>query len=132
MKNNRMKPIISACLIMLMTFTLLLTGCGEPSNLEEHIKSNEALAKELELYSFPGMTTEVSGNTLTFTYEYDEAFDDKTAKLMSKELKDAMETNSDNFKAIKKRFAEETGIDGIEVVITYIDSDGNELCTGEY
>lgn len=126
---KRKFPII---VVLAIAFTFMLASCGEPSNFEEYIKNNEEISEELEVYCFQGMDVDVSGNTITFTYEYDETFDETTAALMTKELNNALKGNAENFTSIKNRYIEKTGFEDLTVVITYVDGEGNELCTGKY
>lgn len=132
MKNKSTKLLISGLLLMAMLFSIALSGCGSPSNLEQYVKANDEVAKELDSYCSPGMTVDVSGNTLTFTYKYEQTFIEETAKLLSKELKNTLKMISPTYIAIRDKLAEETGFEDLSLVITYTDGEDNVLCTKEY
>lgn len=126
------KSLIITVLLLLMTFTLTLTGCGEPTNLEQYVKQNDELAKELESYCSPGMTVTIEDNTLTYTYAYEQEFVDDTVKLLSKELKNTLKMISPTYVDVKERLVKETGFEDIVLVITYTDAKGTILRSQEY
>lgn len=130
MKNHKSKVLIVALLMLIMTFTM--TGCGEPTNLEQYVKQNDELAKELESYCSPGMTVTIEDNTLTYTYAYEQEFIDDTVKLLSKELKNTLKIISPTYVAVKERLVKETGFEDIVLVITYTDAKGTVLRSQEY
>ena len=132
MKNNKTKSVIAAFVLIVMTLSLTLTGCGAPTNLEKYVKQNEELAKELESYCSPGMTVEIEDNTLTYTYKYEQEFIDDTVKLLSKELKNTLKMISPTYVAVKERLVKETGFEDIVLVITYTDAKGTVLRSQEY
>lgn len=126
MKKKNAKMIITSLLmVMILGTSMLLAGCGsEPATLEEYFNSNEELAQEIESYSTSGMTINVAGNDLTYTYKYDQTFDDTTAALMTTELEKAMSSMGSTFESVKDTLIEETGLSDISVKIVY--TDGND------
>lgn len=132
MRKNKTKGLIAAVLVLLMAFSLTLTGCGEPTNLEQYVDKNDELAKELESYCVPGMTVTIEDNTLTYTYKYEQEFIDETVKLLSKELKDTLKMVSPTYVAVKDKLVKETGFEDIVLVITYTDAKGTVLRSQEY
>lgn len=125
--------ILSLVLALLMAMSMMLAGCGGgPANLEEYINSNEELASEIESYSTSGMTIDVTENTLTYTYKYDQTFDESTAALMSTELEKAMSSMGSTFEDVRDTLIEETGFSDITVKIIYTDGNDAVLYEAEY
>lgn len=87
MKKKTSKALfISLLLSLLLAMSMMLASCGGPSNLEEYIDSNEEIAQQIESFSSSGMDIDVTENTLTYTYKYNQTYDDSMAELMSTEL----------------------------------------------
>lgn len=125
--------ILSLVLALLMAMSMMLAGCGSgPANLEEYINSDEELASEIESYSTSGMTIDVTENTLTYTYKYDQTFDESTAELMSTELEKAMDSMGSTFEGVRDTLIEETGFSDISVKIVYTDGNDAVLYEAEY
>lgn len=125
--------ILSLVLALLMAMSMMLAGCGGgPANLEEYINSDEELASEIESYSTSGMTIDVTENTLTYTYKYDQTFDESTAALMSTELEKAMSSMGSTFEDVRDTLIEETGFSDITVKIIYTDGNDAVLYEAEY
>lgn len=132
MKNYRTKGLVAAILMLVMAFSLVMTSCGTPTNLEQYVKNDEELSKELEAYCVPNMSVDIEDNTITYTYKYEETFIDETVKLLSKELKKTLKTVSPTYVAVKDKLIEETGFEDIVLVITYTDGEGTVLRSQEY
>lgn len=134
MKKKSTKTILTSILLaMLLAMSMLLAGCGGgPANLEEYINSNDELAQEIESYSTSGMTIDVTENTLTYTYKYDQTFDESTAALMSTELEKAMSSMGSTFESVRDTLIEETGFSDIVVKIVYTDGNDTVLYESEY
>lgn len=125
--------ILSLVLALLMAMSMMLAGCGSgPANLEEYINSDEELASEIESYSTSGMTIDIKENTLTYTYKYDQTFDESTAALMSTELEKAMDSMGSTFEDVRDTLIEETGFSDITVKIVYTDGNDAVLYEAEY
>lgn len=134
MNKRTSKAIISGIILsLLLAMSLLLAGCGGgPANLEEYVSSNEELAQEIESYSTSGMNIDISENTLTYTYKYDQTFDDATSALMTTELEKAMSSMGSTFESVRDTLIEETGFSDIVVKIVYTDGNDNVLYESEY
>lgn len=132
MKNNRSKGLIAAVLLLVMTFSFMLTSCGTPTNLEQYVKNDEELSKELEAYCPEGMSVDVADNTLTFTYKYEQEFTEDTIKVLKKELKNTLEMVSPTYVDVKDKLIEETGFEDITLVITYTDGKDTVIRSEEY
>lgn len=118
---------------LILAMTLILSSCGGGvTTLEGYVNDNKELMQEIEQFSISGMKIDINDNTLTYIYTYEEAFDDKTAALMTNELKKTAESTKSTFEAIKEDLVEETGISDIIVKIRYIDSNETVLYENEY
>ena len=134
MKKRTSKIIMTSLVLsLLLAMSMLLAGCGSsPATLEEYVNSNEELAQEIESYSTSGMTIDISGNTLNFTYKYDQTFDESTAALMTTELEKAMSSMDSTFESVRDMLIEETGFSDIVVKIVYTDGSDAVLYEKEY
>ena len=134
MKKKSSRLILtSLVLAMLLAMSMILAGCGGGSaNLEEYVNSNEELAQEIESYSTSGMTIDIAENTLTYTYKYDQEFDEATAALVSEELEKAMSSMSSTFESVRDTLIEETGFEDIVVKIVYTDNTDTVLYETAY
>lgn len=134
MKKRSTRILLTSLILsLLLAMSMLLAGCGGgPANLEEYINSNEELAQEIESYSTSGMTIDVTGNTLTYTYKYEQTFDEATAALMTSSLADAMSSMDSTFESVRDTLIEETGFSDIVVKIVYTDGNDTVLYECEY
>lgn len=125
--------ILSLVLALLMAMSMMLASCGGgPANLEEYVSDNEEIAEQIEAYETSGMTVDVTENTLTYTYKYDQTFDESTAELMSTELEKAMDSMGSTFESVRDTLIEETGFSDITVKIVYTDGNDAVLYEAEY
>lgn len=133
MKKKTSKALfISLLLSLLLAMSMMLASCGGPSNLEEYIDSNEEIAQQIESFSSSGMDIDVTENTLTYTYMYNQTYDDSMAELMSTELEKAMASQSGTFESVKQTLVDETGFEDIVVKIVYTDGEDKVLYETEY
>ena len=133
MKKRTSKTLfISLLLSLLLAMSMMLASCGGPSNLEEYIDSNEELAQQIESYSSSGMDIDITENTLTYTYKYNQTYDASMAELMSTELEKAMASQSGTFESVKQTLVDETGFEDIVVKIVYTDGEDKVLYETEY
>jgi len=125
--------LTSLVLSLLLSMSLLLSGCGSsPATLEEYVNNNEELAQEIESYTAEGMSIDISGNVLTYTYKYDQTFDDATSKIMTSSLEEAMSSMDSTFESVRDTLIEETGFSDISVKIIYTDGNDAVLYEKEY
>lgn len=126
-----MKKILT---ILLLSFimTIVLVGCGAPSTLEEFINSNEDAKNTVDSMTNDQMSVEVSGNTLTYLYTYNQTFTGETLDAVREELEDAMESQKSTFENIADTLEEESGIDEVTVQVIYANEDGTEIYKEEF
>jgi len=134
MKKKTSKLLMTSLVIsLLLAMSSLLVGCGGgPATLEEYVNSNEELVQEIESYTTEGMSIDITGNTLTYTYKYDQTFNSATAELMSTELEKAMSSMDSTFESVRDTLIEETGFSDIAVKIIYTDGSDAVLYEKEY
>ena len=134
MKKRTSKTITTSLILaLLLAMSMLLAGCGGgPANLEEYINSDEELAKEIESYSTAGLSIDITETTMTYTYKYDQVFDETMASLLSTELENAMASQAGTFESVRDTLIEETGFSDIVVKIVYTDGNGTVLYETEY
>ena len=131
MKRKNSIKLVACVLALVIAMSMSLTGCGGMT-LEEYVNENETFKKELEAYSTANMEMTISDNTLSYTYVYDQNFDDETIKLLSEQLKNAIEPISGTFTNIKSALEEETGIKDIVVKVVYADKDDTVIYQKEF
>lgn len=133
MRDKFNKAFMISMIVSLMLVTLMLSGCGGgAATLEGYVNDNEELMQEIEVFAIDGMEIDVTDNTLTYTYKYDQVFDETTAKLMTQQLEKAMEKNAQIFETVKGTLQEKTGIDDIVVKMMYMDDEETVLYECKY
>lgn len=130
--KNRKTIVTSILLALMLALGLVMTSCGGPANLEELVNSDEELKAEIEALSQQGMTVDITGNTVTYTYKYDQIFDEATAAQVSSQLESAMDSMETTFTGVKDDLVEETGFSDIVIKIVYTDGNDTELYSAEY
>lgn len=132
MRKNTL--LTSLLLILMMAVMVAFTGCGgEPETLEEYINSDAEAAEQIDsLAESSGMTIDISGNTLTYIYAYDQTFDDAMIEQMAAQFESTMESMASTFENVATTLEEETGISDITVKVVYEDSAGTEIYAAEY
>lgn len=126
------KKILTSGIVvsLLLAMAVMFAGCGGPETLEEYINSDEEAKSTIDSLSTSGMTVDVTGNTLTYTYP--QTFDAATVELMKSELENAMESMDSSFESIGDTLEEGSGIDDITVRVVYEDAAGTELFSEDY
>lgn len=133
MKRDTSKTkIISILLSLIFVMGLILSGCGGPENLEEMAKDDEDFKAQIEAFSASGMTIDIKGNTITYTYKYDQTFDDATAAQMTTQLESAMDSMSSTFTSLKDQLVDETGFKDVKLKVVYTDGNDKELYSAEW
>ena len=88
------KKIITSGIILslIMAMAMLFAGCGSsPETLEEYINSDSEAQETIDSLSSDGMNVDVKGNVVTFTYTYDQTFDEDTIAAMKPEMESALQ-----------------------------------------
>lgn len=132
-----MKKVITlvAAIMLLVTSSLALTGCGGTKTLEEYVNSDSDVQQELsdlESSLGNGGSITVKENNIELIYKYDQTFDEATATAMKPQLEQAMNSMESQFQGMIDDLKEDSGIDDVSMTIVYQDVNGTELYSNTY
>ena len=132
-----MKKVITlvAAIMLLVTSTLALAGCGGTNTLEEYVNSDSDVQQELsdlESSLGNGGSITVKENNIELIYKYDQTFDEATATAMKPQLEQAMNSMESQFQGMIDDLKEDSGIDDVSMTIVYQDANGTELYSNTY
>ena len=132
-----MKKVITlvAAIMLLVTSTLALAGCGGTKTLEEYVNSDSDVQQELsdlESSLGNGGYITVKENNIELIYKYDQKFDEATATAMKPQLEQAMNSMESQFQGMIDDLKEDSGIDDVSMTIVYQDANGTELYSNTY
>lgn len=132
-----MKKVITlvAAIMLLVTSTLALAGCGGTKTLEEYVNSDSDVQQELsdlESSLGNGGSITVKENNIELIYKYDQTFDEATATAMKPQLEQAMNSMESQFQGMIDALKEDSGIDDVSMTIVYQDANGTELYSNTY
>lgn len=132
-----MKKVITlvAAIMLLVTSSLALTGCGGTKTLEEYVNSDSDVQQELsdlESSLGNGGSITVKENNIELIYKYDQTFDEATATAMKPQLEQAMNSMESQFQGMIDDLKEDSGIDDVSMTIVYQDANGTELYSNTY
>lgn len=132
MKILKKTLVVSIVMSMLLAMALMFSGCGGNETLEDFVNSDSEAKEQIDSLSTNGMTIDISGNTLTYTYAYSQTFEPDMAELMGDQLEEAMSSMDSTFESVADTLEEESGIDDITVRVVYEDAAGTELYSEEF
>ena len=132
-----MKKVITlvAAIMLLVTSTLALAGCGGTKTLEEYVNSDSDVQQELsdlESSLGNGGSITVKENNIELIYKYDQTFDEATATAMKPQLEQAMNSMESQFQGMIDDLKEDSGIDDVSMTIVYQDANGTVLYSNTY
>ena len=132
-----MKKVITlvAAIMLLVTSTLALAGCGGTKTLEEYVNSDSDVQQELsdlESSLGNGGSITVKENNIELIYKYDQTFDEATATAMKPQLEQAMNSMESQFQGMIDDLKDDSGIDDVSMTIVYQDANGTELYSNTY
>ena len=132
-----MKKVITlvAAIMLLVTSSLALAGCGGTKTLEEYVNSDSDVQQELsdlESSLGNGGSITVKENNIELIYKYDQTFDEATATAMKPQLEQAMNRMESQFQGMIDDLKEDSGIDDVSMTIVYQDANGTELYSNTY
>lgn len=132
-----MKKVITlvAAIMLLVTSTLALAGCGGTKTLEEYVNSDSDVQQELsdlESSLGNGGSITVKENNIELIYKYDQTFDEATATAMKPQLEQAMNSMESQFQGMIDDLKGDSGIDDVSMTIVYQDANGTELYSNTY
>ena len=124
-----------AAIMLLVTSTLALAGCGGTKTLEEYVNSDSDVQQELndlESSLGNGGSITVKENNIKLIYKYDQTFDEATATAMKPQLEQAMNSMESQFQSMIDDLKEDSGIEDVSMTIVYQDANGTELYSNTY
>ena len=132
-----MKKVITlvAAIMLLVTSSLALAGCGGTKTLEEYVNSDSDVQQELsdlESSLGNGGSITVKENKIELIYKYDQTFEEATATAMKPQLEQAMNSMESQFQGMIDDLKEDSGIDDVSMTIVYQDANGTELYSNTY
>ena len=132
-----MKKVITLveAIMLLVTSTLALAGCGGTKTLEEYVNSDSDVQQELndlESSLGNGGSITVKENNIKLIYKYDQTFDEATATAMKPQLEQAMNSMESQFQSMIDDLKEDSGIEDVSMTIVYQDANGTELYSNKY
>ena len=132
-----MKKVITlvAAIMLLVTSTLALAGCGGTKTLEEYVNSDSDVQQELndlESSLGNGGSITVKENNIKLIYKYDQTFDEATATALKPPLELAMNSMESQFQSMIDDLKEDSGIEDVSMTIVYQDANGTELYSNTY
>lgn len=131
---NKVITLVAA-IMLLVTSTLALAGCGGTKTLEEYVNSDSDVQQELsdlESSLGNGGSITVKENNIELIYKYDQTFDEATATAMKPQLEQAMNSMESQFQGMIDDLKEDSGIDDVSMTIVYQDANGTELYSNTY
>ena len=132
-KKSVVLMVLAMVMILSMSFAMASCGEKEDPTLESYIASDEEAKAEIEeMAEANDLAISIVGNELTYTYKYDQTFDEDTAAMISEQLESAMSSMDSTFSGIAADLEEQTEISGITVVVVYQNGDGSELYSQTY
>ncbi|MDD5824201.1 MAG: DUF4854 domain-containing protein [Firmicutes bacterium] len=128
-----MKKKLALVLSLVAMMCMVFTSCGGPKTFEEYVNSDSELMEDIQEIQDEneGLTITIKDNTIT--YEYDVSvlgIDKDTAVAAKSNLEQTITKTTDEYKDLIEDFEEETGIEGLTIVVTYTYK-GEVLATSE-
>lgn len=118
---------------MLMVLMLAFAGCGSPSTLEEYLNSDSEAMEQIEsLSESSGLEVDISDNTLTYTFTYDQTYTGDQLELIRTNTESTMESIDSSMEQLAASMEEESGINDVTIVVEYLNKDGSEIFKKEY
>lgn len=128
--KNYASKVLAIVLMIALVFTF--ASCGKKT-LETYVNENDEVKQEIEnVGSGTGLDLTIKDNTVTYTYKYDVTYKDDQIKVMKESLEKAITRSESTFQSIISQLEKETEIDGISVVIEYINGDGSTIYSQEF
>lgn len=128
--KNYASKVLAIVLMIALAFTF--ASCGKKT-LETYVNENDEVKQEIEnVGSGTGLDLTIKDNTVTYTYKYDVTYKDDQIKVMKESLEKAITRSESTFQSIISQLEKETEIDGISVVIEYINGDGSTIYSQEF
>lgn len=132
MKKSSKAIITALILSLVLSMSVVLTGCGGPSTLEEFVNSDAEAKQSLEELNTNDLAVEVKENTIIYTYTYEQTFDSSVVSALSGTIESTLDDSSASFISMADTLEKESGIEEVTVKIIYLNGDGSEIFSKEY
>ena len=102
--------------------------------IAEHPEEKESLESVKESFTADGVTTdiEISGNTMFFDFIMADVDDEDTRAALKPDLASFLEEQTEAYSEIVKSIEEETGIDGVKMIVIFMDANEEEIVSAHY
>lgn len=132
-----MKKIITvvAAVMLLVTSTIVLAGCGGTKTLEEYMNGDSEAQqelKDLESSLGEGGSVTIKDNNIQMIYKYGETYDEATVNALKTQLEKSMTSMDSTFQGMVDQLKGESGIEEASMTIIYQDASGTELYQKTY
>ncbi len=128
-KNYTMKLF---ALILVIAVAFSFASCGDKT-LEKYVNDHKETKQEIEsVGKGTGLSVKIEGNVVKYTYKYDTTYKKDQMDLLKKSLEKAMEGSKESFGNVIKQLEEETKIEGISIVVEYLNSDDSKIFSYEF
>ena len=104
------------------------------SYISEHPEEKESLEAVKNSFTADGVTTDISctGDTMFFDFIMSDVDDDETKAALKPDLESFLEEQSDAYAEIVASIEEETGLEGIKMIVIFMDANEEEIVSGHY
>lgn len=131
MKKSSKTVVTALILSLILSMSVVLTGCGA-SNLEEYVNSNNEAKQALESMKTDALNVEVKENTIIYTYTYEQTFDSSVVEALSGSIESTLDESSSSFTSMADTLEKESKIEEVTVKVIYLNGDGSEIFSKEY
>lgn len=122
---NRKNRVFVIVLSMILMSSFIFASCAsKPDNLESFLKSNDEVKTDIDAAAeSAGMTVEVKGNDVIYTYDLSN-IEGVTEDMLKDEamintLQTSLDSMEDTFVETCKKLEEETGFTGIKMIVNF-------------
>lgn len=122
---------LSRVLVASLMAAVLLVGCGKPKTLEAYFDEHDDEWQEIVDSYGDVCDIEVEENTMTYTFNVGGSYSDEERDALAEQLESSIDSMSSTFDSSKKLIEDEADVE-IEMVIVYVDGDGNEIYSATF
>ncbi len=122
---------LSRILVASLMAAVLLVGCGKPKTLEAYFDEHDDEWQEITETYGDMCDIEVEENTMTYTFDIGGSYEGEEKDALAEQLESTMDSMSSTFESSKELIEKETEVD-VEMVIVYVDGDGNEIYSATF
>lgn len=104
------------------------------SYLQQHPEEEESLNAVKDSFTADGVRTDitVTGNTMFFDFVMTDVDDEDTKEALKPDLESFLDEQSGSYSDIVRTIEEETGIEGVKMIVIFMDAQEDEIVSGHY